>query len=48
MTATRLPVQSASVLTIVNMADDLIKSREECSLLRRQLEALKSEKQEEK
>lgn len=38
MTATRLPVQTASILTLINLADDLVKSREECSLLRRQLE----------
>lgn len=44
--ATRLPSNMVAVLTSLNMADELMKSRDENSRLRRELMALRQELQE--
>ena len=42
-TATRLPVQEAAVLTAVTIADDLVKSQQEVTRLKKQLEEERAE-----
>ena len=44
--ATRLPVDKAAVLASLNMADELMKSHDENSRLRRELMALRQELEE--